>query len=90
MLVVKVELHHARTGEVRELGRTVIWNDDTGSREVGHYHVAVCKPDSNNPQDYTCPERRGRVLNHDRAASVWSLVLKALQSALSAKPEGGP
>lgn len=79
MLVVKVELHHARTGEVRELGRTVIWNDDTGSRDVGHYY-ALCNPGA----------RRGRVQNHDRQSSVWTLVLKALQSALSTDPEHEP
>lgn len=37
MLVVKVELHSAVTGEVTEIARSVIYNTGEGSATRGHY-----------------------------------------------------
>ncbi len=83
MLVVKVELHSAITGEVQELGRTVIWNDATGTKQLGNYRVAVCGEGST---DYTQPQHAGWVTDYPRlTANIWNLVLRSLLSAL---PEG--
>lgn len=40
MIVVKIELHSAVTGEVTELGRLHITNDGTGTPHRGHYDIA--------------------------------------------------
>lgn len=41
MIVVKVELVSAKTGETRELGRMIICNDATGTEHVGHYYGTI-------------------------------------------------
>lgn len=80
MIVVKLELHSAITGEVSEIGRTVIYN--TGEHTdptLGNYGVAVCRRGSTN---WKKPQRSGTVSNYPRLSyNVWRLVARALRSA---------
>lgn len=83
MIIVKLELHSAITHTVKEIGRAVIWNDETGTRELGNYHVALCHEGST---DHERPWKRGRVQSHLRLIdSVWLLVLRGIGSALLKK-----
>lgn len=85
MLVVKVELWSAVTGEREELSRMYIANKgDSGVPKRGNYKVAVCRKGVK-----TCPwyedapaaVREGEVLDYPRLSySVWRLVTKALKS----------
>lgn len=82
MLVVKIELHSAVTGQVSELGRMIIANDGTGTPDHGNYNVALGrKGNTSNAAVLERPSRRGRVEKHLRKhLSVWMLVRKALDS----------
>ena len=82
MIVVKVELHSARDGEVTEIGRTVIANDGTGDRKRRNYDVAVGRRGDISLRGVARPVRRGRVENYPAESySVWRLVIRALRSA---------
>lgn len=85
MIVVKVELHSAITGQVTLLGSAIISNvGTTPDGKLGDYDVAVGrKTDAADLRKvYQQPLRRGRVLRHPRLAqNVWRLVLKALAQA---------
>lgn len=82
MLVVKIELHSAITGQVTEIGKMIIANDGTGTREVGNYDVRLGRRGVQElSKIYHKPSRRGRVLEYRRLSkSVWELVSKALKS----------
>lgn len=69
MLLVKVELHSALTGEVKTLAEMRIANDGTSDNpRRGNYNVRNSS-------------RRGRVENFPRKSYVvWRLVLRALRS----------
>ena len=41
MLVIKIELHSAITKEVTEIGRAVIANDGSGTKESGNYWMKL-------------------------------------------------
>lgn len=76
MIVVKVELHSAITGQTTELGRMTIINDGTGSNEIGHYDVRTMRKGTKN-----VPNRIGRVEDHKRLTySIWTLIAKGLRS----------
>lgn len=87
MLVVKVELHSAITGEVTELGRMIIANDGSGDGQTGNYTVRLGrKGQTDDRQVYTKPQRTGEVKGHRRLAlSVWNLVGKALHAVKHGK-----
>ena len=75
MLVVKVELHAAETGSVKELSRMYIINDGTGTAEHGNYTVKVGR-------------NIGRVEGYPRLAhSVWRLVSNAIGATCAAYKE---
>lgn len=83
MIVVKIELHSAITGQVSELGRMIIANDGTDrSHTTGNYNVRLGRKGVvDNSEIYNKPQRKGKVLNHRRLAlSIWVLVAKALKS----------
>lgn len=82
MIVVKVELHSARTGDVTELGKMIIANDGTqGNGSVGDYDVKVGRKGQTDIQLWQKPQRVGKVLGHRRLAlSIWTLVAKALHT----------
>lgn len=86
MLVIKVELHSARTNKVTELGRMLISNDGTHSfsSRWGSYDVKLGRRgDTSSMGVYENPLRVGRVENHARKAySVWRLVQRALEETL--------
>lgn len=76
MIVVKVELHSAITGQVTELGRMHVSNDGT-SRDpsYGNYDVKLFRKGTKTIQ------REGRVEKHARKSlSIWSLLSKALKA----------
>lgn len=85
MIVVKVELHSAITGQVRLLGSAIISNvGTTEDGKYGDYDVRVGrKPDATDlAKVFRQPLRHGSVKRHPRLAqNVWRLVLKAIASA---------
>lgn len=88
MLVVKVELYSAITGEISELGRMIIANDGTGDHEIGNYDVKMARPRQDlNAAIWRNPDRQGRVEGYDRLnRPVWELVHLSLD-ALFKKPK---
>lgn len=83
MLVVKIELHSAITGEISEIGKMIIANTG-GTRECGDYRVAVShKNDLNDLKKiWTEPCREGEVKSYPRLSyNVWRLVSRAIRSA---------
>lgn len=85
MLVVKVELHSAITGQVKEIGRVVVCNDGTQHGTRGSYNVFQLRPNRPNtkliPGWFDKPVRTGEVKNHARLRNpVWNLIRKALEA----------
>jgi len=77
MLVIKVELHSAITGQISEIARMRIYNDMTGSREIGNYVADVFDDETKTKITAT-----GAVKKYPRlTAPVWSLVAKSLKAA---------
>lgn len=84
MLVLKLELHSARTGEVKEIGRTIIANAGSGTSKRGDYTVKVGKKSKefSNTKVWRKPLRTGEVKNYPRLShNVWRLVIRSLLSA---------
>lgn len=80
MIIVRVELHSAITGEVSELARMIIANAG-GTNTLGDYTVTTLRGRSTQQLDQRVPQRTGKVLQHQRLAlHVWHLVAKALKS----------
>lgn len=82
MIVVKVELHSAITGQRTELARMMIDNIG-GDTKVGDYRARTYRGRSEQTLDQAMRNgtttREGRVLGHRRLAlHVWHLVAKAL------------
>lgn len=86
MLVLKLELHSARTGEITEIGRTIIANVG-GSTELGDYTCKVARkqPHGSEYSNLTVwkkPLRTGTVTGYPRLRyNVWRLVIRSLLSA---------
>ena len=84
MLVVKIELHSARTHKITEIGRMIIANEGTaGTPRRGNYTVKVGRKGHHSSKDvWLNPTRMGRVKDYPRLTySVWRLVIRALLSA---------
>lgn len=80
MIIVKVELHSAINGTIKELGRMHISNrGDIQDPMRGNYDVTVCrKGDTTGAK----PTRTGEVLNYPRLSyNMWRLITRALLSA---------
>lgn len=78
MIVVKVELHSAITGQVTELARMVIDNIG-GTRTKGDYRCRAYRKGSPLHPLKRNIIREGQVDGHRRLAEpVWNLVAKAL------------
>lgn len=77
MILVKVELHSARTGKVTEIGRMEISNDGTSRHPaVGNYRVERYRRGSTSRV-----LKRGAVLGHRRKSqTIWKLLQKAIAS----------
>lgn len=95
MIVVRLELHSARTGQIEDLGQIIIANTGTGTRTKGNYEVRQSrkgKPFVKMPEGkidtsaydseaYSKPVRGGLVGGHARLSKpVWNLVFKALKA----------
>ena len=84
MIIVRVELHSAITGQKTELARMVIDNIG-GSKNSGDYRTRTLIGRSEDALDRALmssppkAQREGRVLGHARLKlHVWNLVAKAL------------
>lgn len=76
MIVVKIELHSARTGKVTELGRLHIANDGTGTKSRGNYNVTKI-----GKRRRKLPPVTARVENFPRLSySVFRLLRRALEA----------
>lgn len=80
MLEVKVILHSARTGEVREIANMIIYNDVSGTPTRGNYGARVYRQgDSYFKKGIV--RRTGTVRNYPRMSKhVWNLVARMLKS----------
>lgn len=93
MIVVKIEMVSARTGETTEIGRMYLANVG-GTVKRGDYKAAVCRRGSTVPPAEFYPNeamakrakapkatRHGDVEDYPRMSyNVWRLVLRALRS----------
>lgn len=83
MLVVKVELHSAVTGEISEIARMRIYNDSSGTRTRSHYVGDVFRGRSFEALDKTTVHKSGTVKNWPRLdRHVWNLVATMLNNAM--------
>lgn len=74
MIVVKVELHSAITGKVTEIGRALIVNDGTGTKDRGNYTINIMRKGSKN-----IVQKQSVVKNYPRLSyPVWELIRRAL------------
>jgi hypothetical protein len=79
MIVVRVELHSAITGQVTELARMHICNRGDGTTTVGNYKVSTLRGRHRAALDKGVVHRAGEVLGHARLKlHVWNLVARAL------------
>jgi hypothetical protein len=75
MIVVRVELHSARTGQKTELARMEICNDDSGSAERRDYTARTLRGRSTAQLDRRVVQRQGTLKNWpSEALHVWNLV----------------
>lgn len=75
MIVVKIELHSASTGQVSELGRVEIINDGTGTVGRGNYRVRRIGKHRRRLGE------EARVENHARKSrTIFNLLRKALEA----------
>ena len=85
MIVVKVELHSARTGEVTTLGQMIIDNISGGGigrhAKRADYRARVGRKGQELRQVAEKPLREGEVRDYPRLSyNVWRLVLRALRA----------
>jgi len=85
MIVVKVELHSAVTGNVTEIGKMIV--DNVGDRSYrdpsrGDYRVRLGRRGRTKTDEVLdSPQKTGEVLNYPRLTySVWVLVARALKA----------
>lgn len=79
MIIVRVELHSARTREVTELARMEIANTGTGTLARGNYHGRTLRGRNATTLDAGVMQRGGEVLNYPRQAiHIWHLVARML------------
>lgn len=79
MLVVKIELHSARTGEVKELHRAYLYNDGSGGPLSGNYVAEFLRRRS---IDRNSKVRTSRVKSFPRKRlNAWHLLARALRNA---------
>lgn len=96
MIVIRVELWSAVSGQKSELARMVIDNIG-GTNHLGDYRCRTLRGRSEEALDRalinmrsTGTQREGRVLGHPRLREhVWNLVAKALTGMGYGQPKGG-
>jgi hypothetical protein len=81
MIVVKIELWpHGIRDKAREIGRIVIANDGSGTKEEGNYEVALAN--AGIYADKPGAWKSGTVTKHKRSLSPYHLIRAAIDSAL--------
>lgn len=80
MLIVRVELHSAITGQITEIGRMEIVNDGTSpTPKIGHYNVRTLRGRNFGSFDERVTQKAGRIEKWRRQdRHVWYLVSIAL------------
>lgn len=79
MLVTRVELYSAITGEISEIARMRLYNDGDGSRTRGNYVGEVFRGRSFEALDKVKIHKRGEIKNWPRLERhVWNLVAAML------------
>lgn len=80
MIVVKVELHSAITGEITEIAMMEIANIG-GSNTIGNYDCCTLRGRSAQAFTQRQVQRKAKVLGHPRLSQhVWNLVAKSLKA----------
>jgi hypothetical protein len=78
VIVVRVELHSAVTGETRELARMIVDNVG-GTKKRGDYRCRTLRGRNPAAFDQRIVQREGQVRNYPRLdLHVWNLVARAL------------
>ena len=86
MLVVKIELHSAITGKTTTLCQAVIYNDGSGSKNIGNYKVLIGGKGQALHALLKKPWRRGAVTKFPRAQrNAWYLLQEALAAVMPRK-----
>lgn len=79
MLVVKIELHSAVTGEIKEIARMRLYNDGGESHTRGNYVGEVFRGKNFEALDKTTVHKKAEVRNWPRLdRHVWNLVAAML------------
>lgn len=80
MIIIRVELWSAITGQVTELARMRISNDGTGGANTGSYDGVTFRGRDRAALDREVPSHTGRVENYPRKSRhVWNLVARMLK-----------
>lgn len=81
MIVVRVEVHNANTGECEDIGEMRIYNVDTHHEpgEIGLGHGSYEYDAHVHTIQGTEHEWRGKFDGHNRELHVWHLVRRALE-----------
>lgn len=78
MIIIRVELHSAITGQVRELARMMIHNTG-GTESHGDYEGLVYRGRDAAALDKRIVHKRAQVLRHPRLNQhVWNLIARML------------
>lgn len=81
MLVVKIELHSAITGEISEIARMRVYNDGAGTRTRGDYIGEVFRGRNFEALDKNTIHKRAELRNWPRLdRHVWNLVAVMLKN----------
>jgi hypothetical protein len=81
MIVVRVELWSARTGEKTELARMEICNDETGTLALRNYIARTLRGRSQKTLNLRITQREGRVTSWpSENVHIWNLVAAALNA----------
>jgi hypothetical protein len=79
VIVVRLELHSAITGDVTELARMLICNDGSGDAATGNYVATVLRGRTKAQLDRRILQRSCGIAGYPRQAlHVWNLVARAL------------
>ena len=79
MIIVRVELHSAVTGQVTEIARMLIANDGQGTQTHGDYYCTTFRGRTKDALNNCSVQRKGQTKNYPRLAlHVWNLVARCL------------
>lgn len=79
MIIVRVELHSARTRTITELARIKIWNDETGNTKLRNYQAVSYRGRSKAQLDKNTVMKFGELKNWpSERFHIWNLVRQIL------------